>query len=180
MKARIAVSGKSGCGNTTVSRLVASSLGLDFINFTFRNLAEERGIALEEVLRRAAEDDGWDHEVDTRQIALARQSEKGCVLGSRLAIWLLEDAALKVYLYADAQTRVRRILQREGGDFAAVAAFTAARDKQDSERYKRLYGIDNDDYSPASLVIDTGKYAPDEIASMIISALNDADTARRV
>jgi cytidylate kinase len=146
-------------------------MDLDFINFTFRNLAQERGLALEEVLRRAAEDDSWDHEVDTRQIALARQSEKGCVLGSRLAIWLLEDAALKVYLYADAQTRVRRIIQREGGDFAAVAAFTAARDKQDSERYKRLYNIDNDDYSPANLVIDTGKYPPDKIASMIISAL---------
>jgi cytidylate kinase len=33
---RIAISGKSGCGNTTVSRMVAEKLGLRFINFTFR------------------------------------------------------------------------------------------------------------------------------------------------
>ncbi|MDR0624827.1 MAG: cytidylate kinase, partial [Treponema sp.] len=38
---KIAVSGKSGCGNTTVSKIVADTLGLEFINFTFRSLARE-------------------------------------------------------------------------------------------------------------------------------------------
>jgi cytidylate kinase len=65
---KIAVSGKSGCGNTTVSRLLASALGLRFINFTFRNLAEERGVDMAEVLALAASDDGWDREVDRRQV----------------------------------------------------------------------------------------------------------------
>ncbi|MDR1566822.1 MAG: cytidylate kinase, partial [Treponema sp.] len=41
---RIAVSGKSGCGNTTVSRLVADALDLRFINFTFRSLAREKNM----------------------------------------------------------------------------------------------------------------------------------------
>ncbi|HEY9053576.1 MAG TPA: hypothetical protein VIO60_02025, partial [Rectinemataceae bacterium] len=31
----IAISGKSGCGNTTVSRLVAKRLERRFINYTF-------------------------------------------------------------------------------------------------------------------------------------------------
>ncbi|MDR0553508.1 MAG: AAA family ATPase [Treponema sp.] len=166
-KPRIAISGKSGCGNTTVSKLVAEGLGLRFINFTFRTLAAERGMSLEEVLALAATDDSWDRMVDSRQVALARE-EGGCALGSRLAIWMLEDADLKVYLRAQPLTRARRILKREGGDLAAQAAFTAERDRQDRERYLRIYGIDNDDYRFADLIIDTDALEPPAIAAMII------------
>ncbi|GHV16178.1 cytidylate kinase [Spirochaetia bacterium] len=172
---RIAISGKSGCGNTTVSRLVSKALGLRFINFTFRTLAEERGMSLAEVLPLAEQDDYWDKEVDRRQVALARQ-EGGCVLGSRLAIWMLPEADLKVYLTAKADTRIRRILNREGGEAEAVAAFTEKRDQLDRERYIRLYGIDNDNYRQiADLVIDTDELDSEAIASRIIKQV----TARR-
>ncbi|MDR1930324.1 MAG: cytidylate kinase family protein [Treponema sp.] len=168
---KIAISGKSGCGNTTVSRIVADRLGLSFINFTFRTLAEKRGLSLEEVLKRAAADDSWDREVDDTQVRLARESP-GCVLGSRLALWMLSDADLKVYLKAEPLTRARRITLREGGELQAVADFTRERDRQDRERYLRLYNIDNDDYSGADLVIDTDALTPEEIAGRIIGSVN--------
>ena len=167
---KIAISGKSGCGNTTVSRLLADKLELDFINFTFRSLAEERGLDLKEVLSLAAKDEKWDREVDTRQVELARKSS-GCVLGSRLAIWMLEEADLKVFLTATEETRARRIQEREGGDLKTIAEFTAERDKQDRTRYLRIYGIDNDDYSFADLVIDTDFLNPNEIMEIIIGRL---------
>jgi cytidylate kinase len=167
---RIAISGKSGCGNTTVSRLVAQALELRFINFTFRNLASERGLTLEEVMSLAKKDDFWDREIDGRQVALAREGG-GCVLGSRLAIWMLEDADLKVFLTASPETRVRRILNREGGDPVAVAAFTESRDRQDRERYLRIYGIDNDKYEFADLIIETDALAPQAIADLIIKSV---------
>ncbi|MDR0668531.1 MAG: AAA family ATPase [Treponema sp.] len=166
---KIAISGKSGCGNTTVSRLVAETLGLRFINFTFRNLAEERGITLREVLEKASCDDCWDREVDSRQVALARE-EGGCVLGSRLAIWMLPEADLKVYLRARSQTRAGRIMKREGGSLEEVTAFTAERDRQDRERYLRIYRIDNDDYGFADMIIDTDDLDPDKIARLIIDS----------
>lgn len=166
-KLRIAISGKSGCGNTTVSRLVAEALGLRFINFTFRNLAEERGLTLEEVLHLAAQDDSWDRELDTRQVALAR-ADGGCVLGSRLAIWMLKEADLAVYLRASSETRARRIMRREGGSLEAIAAFTAERDRQDRERYLRIYNIDNDDYAFAGLIIDTDAIEPAQIVELIV------------
>jgi cytidylate kinase len=166
---KIAISGKSGCGNTTVSRLVAEALALRFINFTFRSLAEEKGVDLPEILKLAAEDDSWDREVDTRQVALARE-KGGCVLGSRLAIWMLGEADLKVYLKARPETRARRIMNREGGGLEKIAAFTQSRDKQDRERYIRIYNIDNDDYSFADMVIDTDDIEPPQIAALIICA----------
>ena len=168
---KIAVSGKSGCGNTTVSKIVAERLGLHFINFTFRSLAQEKGISLNEVLELAAKDDWWDREVDSRQVQLARESG-GCVIGSRLAIWMLEEADLKVYLRAKAETRAARIVKREGGDLKAVAAFTDERDRQDNSRYVRIYNIDNNNYQFADIIIDTDNIQPDKIARIIIDAAN--------
>jgi len=164
---KIAVSGKSGCGNTTICKMAADSLDLRFINFTFRSLAQERNLDLKTVLDLAANDDSWDREVDSRQVSLARESG-GCVLGSRLAIWMLEEADIKVYLEASPQVRVRRIIKREGGAFDEVAAFTAERDRQDHGRYLRIYNIDNDDYSFADLIVNTDIFTPDEIVDMII------------
>ena len=166
---KIAISGMSGCGNTTISKMVADRLGLQFINFTFRSLAAEKGISLKEVLKLAAKDDSWDREVDSRQVRLARESG-GCVLGSRLAIWMLEEADLKVYLKARAETRAARIVKREGGSLEEVAAFTAERDRQDNSRYKRIYNIDNFDYQIADVIIDTDDLHPDKIAQIIIDA----------
>jgi cytidylate kinase len=146
-------------------------MGLRLINFTFRNLAAERGVSLEEALNLAATDEWWDREVDRRQVALAREAEPGCVLGSRLAIWMLPDADLKVYLRAGAETRARRIQEREGGELERVAAFTAGRDRQDHERYLHLYGIDNNDYTAADLVIDSDVLMAEEVAQKIIEGL---------
>jgi cytidylate kinase len=169
---RIAISGKSGCGNTTVSRLVSDMLGIRFINFTFRSLAKERGMSLEEVLLHAAGDDSWDREVDKRQVAIARE-DGGCVLGSRLAIWMLGEADLKVYLKASPETRAKRIAAREGGTIDSVAAFTAERDRQDRERYLRIYNIDNDDYGFADLIINTDVLDPQGIAGLIVSKVKE-------
>jgi cytidylate kinase len=167
---KIAISGRSGCGNTTVSKILADMLGLRFINFTFRSLAEERGVDFITILEQSEKDDSIDKEVDTRQVQLARESG-GCVLGSRLAIWMLEDADLKVYLKACPEIRAERIAKREGGSLEKVAAFTANRDKQDHERYLRIYDINNDDYGFVDLIIDTNNLTPQQIASIIVERI---------
>jgi len=164
----VAISGKSGCGNTTVSRLLAERLGFELVNFTFRNLAAERGISLADVMALAENDFSYDRIVDARQVELARRGE--CVIGSRLAIWMLPDAALRVYLTASVEARARRIQGREGGESAAVLAFTRDRDAKDHERYRRIYGIDNDDYSFADLVLNTERFEPKAIVDIIARA----------
>lgn len=169
----IAISGKSGCGNTTVSKLVAESLGRRFINFTFRVLAEEKNMSLHQILALAEEDASWDRLVDARQVELARQQD--CVIGSRLALWLLPDADLKVYLKASPEARVDRIHAREGGDKTQIARFTSERDIRDHRRYLETYGIDTDDVSAAHLVIDTERWDARQIARIIA----DAFTGRR-
>jgi len=164
---KIAISGRSGCGNTTVSKMTAEALNLRCINFTFRNLAQERGLDLKKVLELAEKDESWDREIDTRQVALARENG-GCVLGSRLAIWMLKEADVKVYLYAGAEIRARRIVNREGGQLEEVADFTETRDRHDHDRYLGMYNIDTNDYNFADLVIDAGKLTPEDIVDLIV------------
>jgi cytidylate kinase len=164
----IAISGKSGCGNTTVSKMVAERLGLHFINYTFRALAQEKGLSLGQILALADEDPAWDRTLDARQVELARRQD--CVIGSRLAIWMLPEASLRIYLKASQQARVARIHAREGGDPKEIARFTSERDSKDHRRYKETYGIDNDDVSFAHLVIDTERWDARQIAKLICDA----------
>ena len=144
---RIAISGASGCGNTTVSTLLADTLGIPCINYTFRSLAKELDMPLKKVIEQAKTDFSFDRIIDKRQVEQALQSS--CVLGSRLAIWML----------------------KEGGSLEHIKEFTAMRDNDDTRRYKELYNIDNTDYAFADMLIDTEHYTPDLIVGLIIDEL---------
>ena len=140
---RIAISGKSGCGNTTVSGMLAKTLGVTLINYTFRQLAAEKGMTLAEVIEAAKTDDSYDKYVDKHQ----------------------------VYLLASDDTRARRVYNREGGDLQAIKDFTAMRDSEDTRRYKEFYGIDNNDYAFCDLIIDVNEKTPEEIEEIILAEL---------
>jgi cytidylate kinase len=165
----IAVSGKSGCGNTTTSALLAHKLGFTLVNYTFRTLAVDEGLEFEQLRQLAESDDKWDKLVDHRQVEMARAHHS--VLASRLAIWMWPEAQLKVYLDAPLEVRAQRIWKREGGRLEAVRESTGERDEADHQRYLKLYGIDNNDWSPAGLVLDVSVLTPDEIVGKIVAHL---------
>ena len=167
---KIAISGKSGCGNSSVSRIVAERLNLRLINYTFHDMADEKGIDFEEFCSLAEQDYSYDRELDRKQVAMAEEGD--CVLGSRLAIWLLEDADLKVYLKASLETRAARIAEREGGSVEEKLKETHQRDLRDNGRYKKIYGIDNDKYDFADLVVDADTQNQFQIADIIEQAVD--------
>ena len=166
---KIAISGKSGCGNTTVSKMVADKLDLKFINYTFRTMAEEKGISFEELRQLAEESNAVDMELDKKQVHLA--AGVNCVLGSRLAIWMIDDADLKVYLEASPNIRAGRIANRENGILEEKIAETEDRDQKDSARYKKTYAIDNNKYDFADLIIDTDIHTVEEEVDIILKAV---------
>ena len=168
---RIAISSKSGCGNTTVTTLLSKRLGYPMVNFTFRQMAAERGIDFWDFCKLAEKDFEIDRELDRRQVEMAMK-EDNCILGSRLAIWMLKDADLKVYLTASEETRASRVLKREGGTFEERYNQTVRRDNNDTKRYKAIYGIDNTSADEvADLVISTDNKTPEEIVDLIIDKI---------
>lgn len=175
---RVAISGKSGCGNTTVSGLLSEKLGIKLINYTFRQLAQEKNMTLAQVIEAAKNDDSYDKYVDNHQVELAMK--ESCVLGSRLAIWMLKNADLKVYLYASDETRASRVFNREGGDIEQIKAFTAMRDSEDTRRYKEFYNIDNNNYDFVDLLIDVNTKTPDQIVQEILDKLEEKGLISKV
>jgi cytidylate kinase len=163
---RVAISGKSGCGNTTVSRMVAGQLGFTVVNYTFKDLARDRGMSFEEICILAESDPQYDRTIDRMQVQLAE--EGGCVLGSRLAIWLLRESAFTVYLQAPLEVRAARIARREGKSLDEALKETDARDTRDHDRYARLYGYDVNDHAFASLVVDAEALGQEEVAREIV------------
>ena len=132
---------------------------------------------LEEIVEKAKTDFSYDKLVDTRQVEMAR--EGSCVLGSRLAIWMLPEADIKVYLLASLPARSKRIQRREGGSLEDVMSFTSMRDDEDTRRYKELYSIDNTDYSIADIIVDTEAHSPEEIAKIVLDALVEKGMVER-
>jgi len=166
----IAVSGKSGCGNTTTSATLAHQLGFILVNYTFRTLATEMGMEFEQVRKLAESDDKWDKLVDTRQVEMANAHPS--VLASRLAIWVWKEARLKVYLDAPFEVRAQRIFLRENEkgvfkNLEEARVHTRARDEVDHRRYQALYGIDNDDWSFADLVVDATRTTEEIVAQIV-------------
>lgn len=149
----IAISGKSGCGNTVVSKMLAQRLSLKHINYTFHDMAREQGLTFETIMENAETDSHFDLSLDKTQMRLAKGGN--CVLGSRLAIWFLVNAQVKVYLDGSLPVRAKRIAQRENKDVKVALHETEERDRKDHDRFYKLYGIDNNKYNFADLIVDT-------------------------
>ncbi|MBI4360659.1 AAA family ATPase [Candidatus Micrarchaeota archaeon] len=179
---RIAISSLSGCGNSTVSRIVAKKLGLEFINYTFRNLARDTNVLFETIQSESLKTPNYDYEVDRRQIALIQQHDH-CVVGSRLAVWLDDekirkkiavkapDFDFKVWIYAPLKERAARIARREHAPVPQVLSATKLRDAQNELRYRKLYGIDVERFPKAvDLTINTERFSAEQVAALIISS----------
>jgi cytidylate kinase len=131
-----------------------------------------------DLLEAAKNDDSYDKYVDNHQVELAMK--ESCVLGSRLAIWMLKTADLKVYLFASDETRANRVFNREGGDIEQIKSFTAMRDSEDTKRYKEFYNIDNNNYDFVDLFIDVNTKTPEEIVQDILDKLEEKGLISKV
>jgi CMP/dCMP kinase len=165
---RIAISGYSGCGNTTAVHNVGKTLGLNVVNYTFRDLARDLDVPFEEIQKKAGESKVYDFLTDLSLIRASLQPR--AVVGSRLAAWLV-DADLLVWLHAPLETRAKRIHQREKDSlYESVLYRTLQRDEQNRRRYLQLYGIDINDRSDFDIIINTERLTAEQVSSLIVAA----------
>ena len=167
---KIAISSHSGCGNTTATNNVGTTLGLKVVNYTFRDLAEDLGLPFEEVQQQAAKSRIYDFLTDLKLMRASLRSR--VVVGSRLAGWLV-DADLRVWLHAPLEARAKRIFQREPDKHAgyeSVLYRTLQRDEQNRKRYLEVYGIDINDRNDFDIIINTEKLTAEQVSSLIVAA----------
>ncbi len=184
---RIAISGYSGCGSTTASRLVGRRLKLKQVNYTLRDIARERGVTLGRMQELALRDfPKHDLRIERKQCDAAARS-RDCVVASRLAVWL-DDARvwrrcgalrpprfdLKAWLEVPLKVRARRRAKVDKTPFRDSLAFTRRRDVENSLRYKRLYGIDFKKIPRDCAVIDNERCSAKQTAASIVKLARDA------
>jgi len=135
----IAVGGLTGSGKNTLGELLAKKLGLKLVCPTFKDLAKREGIPLMEFQKRAEKDQNIDKKFDAE---LKEQAKKGnCVVTTWLGPWMV-DADLRVWVFAPADVRAKRISKRDGMVLEQAKKHIHERDEENRQRYLNVYGID--------------------------------------
>jgi cytidylate kinase len=166
---RILLSGLSGTGSTTAARQIAADLGLEYIygGQIFRNLAAEEGISLEELVESLERDPETEREIDRRLIAKGRSDD--VLIEGRTIGWIFPHdlPAIRIWLTCDLLERLRRVEGREHHPRSPDNLLR--REASDNRRYRALYGIEPEDFSPFDLVLDTTHLPVEEVVRHIES-----------
>ncbi len=169
----ITVAGPHGSGRSTQARLLAESYDLRYVSagMVFRERAEELGLSLEEMSRRASENRDFDNYLDARTKEESRRG--GVVIDATLSGWMAEDPDLRIYLSCPLEERVRRIAEREGRDLAEVDSETRFREENELRRFSEIYGVDLEDLSVYDLVVNTGLFDADGVARILKNVIDE-------
>jgi cytidylate kinase len=150
---------------------VAKRLSLAHVDggTVFRSLAAEQDLDVRAFSKVAEANPDIDVELDRRLAAIARRGD--VVLESRLAAWIATNegvAATTVWIDGDETVRAERVAQREQIDPAQALEANRTREASERLRYRTLYGIDLDDRSVYTLVIDATDRSPEAVGESIV------------
>ncbi|MBI4277238.1 MAG: AAA family ATPase [Armatimonadetes bacterium] len=162
----IAIGGLIAVGKSTAAARLAQRLGFRCISAgaVFRDLAQQRGMTLEEFGRLAERDHSVDRDLDRLQAEMAATGN--AVVESRLCGWVV-NAHLKVWLRAPVEVRAGRLALREGTTLEVAMQKLIERETSERTRYRTIYGIDLDDLAPYHVILDTDLWLPGPITDTL-------------
>jgi cytidylate kinase len=163
----ITVSGRTGSGKDTLGKELAKKLGYQVISPTFKDLAAKEGVSLMEFQKKAMADPNIDKKFDAILREQVAATKGKCVVTTWLGPWMI-DADLRVYVSVEDNVRAERVAKRDGMTVAEAKKHLVARDKQNHERYLKVYGIDIFDISKFDIKLDSGKMNPEQLADEVI------------
>lgn len=166
----ITIGGPIGSGKTTVAKAIAGEFGLAHISAgaVFRQMAKERNLTIEEFSKLAEKDSSIDKIIDEKQQELAKKGS--AVIDGRLSAAMIKPD-LKIWLAAPLEIRAKRVAEREGKDFETALKETKKRERSETRRYKKIYGIDLSDTSKYDLVMNTSLWSAKEVVEIISLAI---------
>ncbi|MEM3609466.1 MAG: cytidylate kinase family protein [Candidatus Anstonellales archaeon] len=163
---KICISGFAGSGKTTIAKKLSEKLKYPIINITFKDLAKEKNLTLEEVQKLAEKDKNIDLELDNLIIKKAKELDN-CIISTWLGPWVIKDADLRIFLFAPIEERAKRIAERDKMSFEEALDHIKKRDNQNIKRYKKLYKIDIRNTDIFDLVINTSKLSIEQTADLV-------------
>lgn len=137
-----------GSGKTTVGKMLAKKMGLDFFSVgdLRGKMAAERGMTIEE-FNKLGEREAWtDKEIDDYQANYGRTHDNFIAEG-RLAFHFIPDS-IKIFLNVDLRAAAKRVFADPRPDeerrFSVEEEMRAMREriKGDKKRYLKYYNVD--------------------------------------
>jgi len=167
----ITIGGLPGSGKTTVAKLLAEKLKMEYVNAgdIFRNLAAKKGLTLEEFGLFAEKNPGVDQTIDKKIVEIAKKDN--VILEGRLAGIMCERnglKAVKVWLEAPLKVRAQRVAEREAKTFDTTLAEIQVREKVEWDRYYQIYNIDLNDLTIYNMVLDSAPISAQEVADTVM------------
>jgi len=170
---RITVSGLPGSGTTSLSQYLADQHGFEMISAgeVFRQLAKENNMELAEFGRFAEQNPSFDRMIDARQKEIASQHDT-IIIEGRLSGWMVENADLKVWLFAPIGCRIKRIVFRDHvRDEETAKQITIERERCEAERYRTYYNIDINDLSFYHLILNSEHWGIPALGAIVSTAM---------
>lgn len=178
----ITISGVPGSGKTSVGKILAKKLGMDFYSAgEFRGqIAQKRGLTIDQLNALGEDDPSTDTEIDEFQKNLG-QTQDNFIMEGRLA-WYFIPKSFKISLSCAQDESAKRIflshhLNERSDEKTYISEQDAkqsliARTKSDTRRYKKYYKIDAIPEQSFDLIIDTTKNTgPEQTVDQILDAL---------
>jgi len=174
--AKLTISGHPGSGTSTLVDGLCRSLNWQKLNGgqVFRDMANERGVSLEEFANLCIEDESIDKELDALLSETMQSEDSPEIVESRLAGWWAHKNGLqcpRIWIDVSEHVRAARVVNREGGSIDEQLNLIKARMESDGERYERFYGIDIDSREPYTCVIDSDDLGIEEVVSLVLEHL---------
>lgn len=180
----LSISGVPGSGKTSAGKLVAQQLRMKFYSTgsLFRQMAEERGLTINELMKLGEEDITIHKSIDDAQRRLGTEEDQFVIEG-RLS-WHFIPHSFKILLLCDTREAARRTYEakraadndrRVEANYQSIEETEKAiieRNASDILGYQKHYGINYLDPKHFDVVIDTTTSSgPEETSARILAAL---------
>ena len=172
----ITISGKAGSGKSSVGTLVAKKLGFKYycIGDLRREVAEKKGISLEELNKLGEKDPSTDLEPD-RFAEEKGKKEDNFVMVGRTSFHFIPKS-IKFFLDVEPKTGAERIFNHQRNDekynnLDEAIEKIRKRHESDKIRYRKYYGLDVFNKKNYDYVVDTTNLTIREVADKIIEKI---------
>jgi len=175
----ITISGLHGTGKSTIGKLIAEKLGIQYYSTgqAFRDLAQEMNLTLEDFTKYVEKNPKIDEKLDDKIEKIAQKGN--VIIDSQLSGYILKTVAdFKILLICPLETRVKRMAERDNSNYEKKLKETKLREKSELERFKSLYNIDLSDYDDLNkiydLIINTENLTIEDIVEKILMQIKKA------
>jgi CMP/dCMP kinase len=158
----ITISGLTGAGKTTLGDRISRKLGIRHIWKTHKAFVDKAKVV--EFTKKATV--SFEKSFDSNVVKEAEMQD--CVVTTWLSPWMIKNATVRVWLYADVSSRIRRKSRELKVPMPKAKEYVLEKDKLNKVRFKKIYGIDIGDHGGFDLLLNTSELTINQCADIII------------